>query len=313
MMNSMNRKAKLKEQLINYDLSGYRKFTAKSELDKCLHTLEGILNGISFDSKIDEKELSELYNWCMLNSNLSDVQPIGEIVAMVESILEDGILDEEELLDLLWVCNNFKSENIYYDVISSDIQRLQGILHGILADNEISEEEIIVLKDWLNENNQLSSTYPYDEIKSLVLSVLNDGILDEEEKKILKVYFTEFIDTKVSANIHRVEIDELKKSMTISGICAASPNVVIENNVFCFTGASSRTIRSEIKEIIESKSGIFQDNITKKLNYLVIGDEGNPCWVFSCYGRKVEKAIEYRKSGIPVQIIHENDFWKVIN
>jgi SH3-like domain-containing protein len=44
----------------------------------------------------------------------------------------------------------------------------------------------------------------------------------------------------------------------------------------------------------------------------LIGDEGNPCWVFSCYGRKVEKAIQYRKSGLPILIIHENDFWNAI-
>ena len=49
-------------------------------------------------------------------------------------------------------------------------------------------------------------------------------------------------------------------------------------------------------------------NVTSKLNYLVIGAEGNPCWAFACYGRKVEKAVELRKKGVRVVIVHENDF-----
>lgn len=91
-----------------------------------------------------------------------------------------------------------------------------------------------------------------------------------------------------------------------------NPNVVILNNTFCFTGTSSRTKRSEIKEIIESLGGTFSNSVTKKTRYLVIGDEGNPCWAFACYGRKVEKAVANRKEGLPIQIIHENYFWKYV-
>lgn len=31
-------------------------------------------------------------------------------------------------------------------------------------------------------------------------------------------------------------------------------------------------------------------------------------WAFSCYGRKVEKAVQLRKDGSQVIIVHENDF-----
>ena len=46
----------------------------------------------------------------------------------------------------------------------------------------------------------------------------------------------------------------------------------------------------------------------KRVDYLVIGADGNPCWAFACYGRKVEKAVELRKSGVRIMIIHESDF-----
>ena len=44
------------------------------------------------------------------------------------------------------------------------------------------------------------------------------------------------------------------------------------------------------------------------MDYLVIGAEGNPCWSYACYGRKVERAVELRKEGLRIMIVHERDF-----
>lgn len=33
---------------------------------------------------------------------------------------------------------------------------------------------------------------------------------------------------------------------------------------------------------------------------------------FSCYDRKVEKAVKMRKEGHQILIIHEGDFWKIV-
>lgn len=55
----------------------------------------------------------------------------------------------------------------------------------------------------------------------------------------------------------------------------------------------------------------FFNRITKPnaADFLVVGADGNPCWAFACYGRKVEMAIDYRKQGCKLLIVHENDFW----
>jgi hypothetical protein len=54
--------------------------------------------------------------------------------------------------------------------------------------------------------------------------------------------------------------------------------------------------------------GDVLNGVNAKLNYLVIGADGNPCWAYACYGRKVEKAVELRKKGKRIVIVHENDF-----
>jgi hypothetical protein len=46
-----------------YDEMGYRLFTTKSELDKAIHTIEGLLKGIGLDNKLNEDEANEILNW----------------------------------------------------------------------------------------------------------------------------------------------------------------------------------------------------------------------------------------------------------
>lgn len=307
----MNRET-LASKLDDYDKMSYRKYTQKSEMDKAIHTLEGILKGIVIDDAINSKELIELSAWCNTYSHFINCSPMDEIINMISCAIDDGVIDEEEKDDILWLCNTLTTRNLYYDIITSDIQRLQGILHGIIADNYIDDEEIIELRKWINDNNHLLGKYPYDEISSLLNSVLADGKIDDTERNMLKLFFSDFVDKNISSNLNPDELDRLRQEISIQGICALSPQIIIKDKNFCFTGASSRIVRREIADIVTSLGGIFNNNIVKNTDYLVVGDEGNPCWAFSCYGRKVEKAVNMRKEGHKILIVHENDFWDCI-
>ncbi len=86
------------------------------------------------------------------------------------------------------------------------------------------------------------------------------------------------------------------------------PEIEFSGATFCFTGAFSKYTRKELAATVERLGGNFSPNITKGVRYLIIGANGNPCWAYACYGRKVEKAIELRKSGARMLLVHENDF-----
>ena len=64
--------------------------------------------------------------------------------------------------------------------------------------------------------------------------------------------------------------------------------------------------------IITELNGNFSSGVSGKTDYLIIGNNGNPCWAYSCYGRKVEQAITQRKKGKKVIIMHESDFWDAV-
>ena len=159
----------------------------------------------------------------------------------------------------------------------------------------------------------LAGTYPFDEVYSLLSSVLADQVVTEDERNTLKSFFYTFIDTKESYNVNEPDVKALQEQYTIGGICAVSPAVTIAGKTFCFTGTSARAKRKEIAAIIEEAGGIYQDTITKAVDYLIVGAEGNPCWAFSCYGRKVEKAIQLRKAGHPIVLVNEHDFWAALS
>ena len=88
--------------------------------------------------------------------------------------------------------------------------------------------------------------------------------------------------------------------------------IEIEGKIFCFTGSSEKASRKEIAANIQKHGGVFTPSVTQKTDYLIVGNEGNPCWAFSCYGRKVEKAVGLRKKGINIQIVNEDDFWNAL-
>jgi len=287
----------------------YRRYTKKSESDKAVHLLEGILNGISMDSKINNSEIVELESWINMNENFSHLYPFKDIYLMLEDILEDGIVTDDERKDLLWFCNKVTTTNTFYDLVTSDMQRLNGIIHGIIADKVISETEVVGLKKWLMENEQLASTYPYDELTSLIVNVLEDGIITEDEKALIERFFIEFVDEKTLTAYSQNEIAAIKESITIGGICALAPEINVNGASIVFTGKSSRCSRSEFTKAVEKFGGTVVSGVTKKTNYLVIGDDGNPCWSYACYGRKIEKAIKLRSEGKQIVIVHENDFW----
>jgi hypothetical protein len=294
------------------EFEDYRGYTKKQETDKAFHVLEGILKGINIDNKINQMEIDKLKNWCGDYIAYINSAPFSEVIDLLEFILGDGIITQEEYSDLIWVCNNITTPNIYFDAVTADMQRLQGILHGILSDNIISKDELDGLKYWVENHRSLIGYYPYDEIKSLLFTVLEDGKVSREEHNLLQIYFSQFVDIKNTA-ISAAELETLRRSMAIPSICAMNANIVFQDKLFCFTGISSKGKRKDIVEIIASLGGKYNNNIVQGTNYLIIGDNNNPCWVFSCYGRKIERAIADRKAGLPIHIVKESDFWRAYN
>ena len=291
----------------------YRQFTKPAELHKAINTLRGLVAGINSDMAVETAEVTELVHWCQVHGWLRDRHPFSEILPVVEQACEDGVVTEDEAKDILWLCNNFVDNSSYYNIITSSIQFLSGMLHGLLADGELSDREIITLKSWIDTNAFLAGTYPFDEINSLLYAVLEDRKITSEEKEQLMAFFGNVIDFTSSYNLSEKDFSALKEKYSIGGICAVCPEIVFPDKIFCFTGESYRAKRAEIAAVIEQLGGTVTGSVSRKTDYLVVGNAGNPCWAYACYGRKIEQAMALRKEGASVIIVNETDFWDAVD
>lgn len=295
-------------QIISQDSKNYFMFTKPQRVTRAMHSLEGLLKGIAIDGEITIEEVNILNNWLEENQAVLQHDPFNDLKKLIDMALADGRIDEDEKQDILWFCDRFTSDDNYFSAITSDLQRLHGILGGIISDNIIEKDELDGLKGWLDEHRELKSCWPFDDINKLVSSVLEDGKIDDREHETLLSFFGEFFNFADQSQGKPSN----RKPGVISGICASTPGIKFENRSFCFTGSSSRETRENIESLINQKKGLFSDKLDEATDYLVIGASGSPCWTFACYGRKVEQAIERQKSGSGIQIVHENDFWKAV-
>lgn len=282
----------------------YFRFTGRSRLDKAINSLVGLVEGIAIDGSINTDEIGFLRLWLRENSDLRKKHPFNELIPVVEKALADGILTADERQDILWLCERLRSTE-YFDVTTADIQRLHALMAGITADGVVTEAELRGLSGWLADHDQLRTCWPYDEVGSLVTTVLADGRIDASEQALLQNFFSEFVAVTDNRTIVSPKVVE---GASLVGLCAVCPEVSFDGMKFCFTGASSKYSRAEFTDLVTRLGGDVVGSVSASLNYLVIGADGNPCWAYACYGRKVEKAVELRRQGARILLVHEHDF-----
>ena len=77
-------------------------------------------------------------------------------------------------------------------------------------------------------------------------------------------------------------------------------NGPLKNKTFMLTGKLMGMSRAEAKSLIEQNSGSIISNVTKKLDYLIIGDKPTK--------RKVDTAKEMN-----IKILTQSDWLKMLN
>jgi len=93
-------------------------------------------------------------------------------------------------------------------------------------------------------------------------------------------------------------IEKLKRAKVNLENTAIKKEDIISGLTFCVTGTLKGYSREEIKKYIESLGGHFTDTVTKKTNYLIVGN--NP-------GSKLQKAEKFG-----VEIITEEEFLRLV-
>ena len=184
-------------------------------------------------------------------------------------------------------------------VTDRQIDELIGIIKGVLADGMVSQGEVEFLISWMEVNRRAANLWPAKVLYPRLLAVMADGKLDlEEESEILELL------TKTVGGNTALQHGNASDSTRLPFTEPALP-IQFAGQLFCFTGKFNSGLRTWCEQQVTDRGGIASGTITKKLNYLVIGDIGNDNWLHSTHGRKIEKAIEYNAAGGNIFIVGE--------
>ena len=260
-----------------------------SILRKSISEFYGVIRGFSIDNKINTDEFDFIENWKMENEKYSKHKEIADIITVIDNILDDEVITFDEIMNLQMIIKTYL-DKVSTSPITLATQILDGILKGIVVDEEFSEEECKNLRQWLYDNIYLSDHFPFNKTIEIVEQVLEDSILTKEESE----YLTSVIDGMLDP------VESLKSQIHS-----------VEGKHICLSGnfAYGNGFKAPVEEYILERGGIIDNSVKKTTDYLIIGDWECQAYSNGNYGTKVKKAIEYNEKGCHIEIIKESDFF----
>ena len=187
------------------------------------------------------------------------------------------------------------------DLSDRTLDQLIGMAQMAVADGKVTEAEAHVLRKFL----QRASLHP-TQITDTLLSRLNDffedDVLDHEEASEL----LELLESIAGGDL---EHGELARPASLP-LCVPVPEVRVAGSVFCFTGTFAFGSRSVCQNVIFRYGGQCErSSVTFDTDYLVIGSYVSDSWKHENFGRKIEKAIDYRARKKGALSIIGEDTW----
>lgn len=210
---------------VNRDNESYYGFTTPHRVTRGLNTLEGLLEGVTADTKLPMETVKLFWEWLEDYDDLSERHPFNELMPVLREALDDDKLEQEEVEDLTWLIQRLNPDSGIIGDVKAEMQQLHGLLAGIISDGHITNEELTTLSRWMEDREHLKTIWPYDEIESLILEVKRDKKIDEKEQALLVRFFSEF----ASYEGHRavtMPMTELGKSFAGLCVCARTSGLM---------------------------------------------------------------------------------------
>ena len=155
-----------------------------------------------------------------------------------------------------------------------------GIRHIGLENAKIISKNLKSLKNFI----ALSKKNNFDDLINI------DGIGETQVNSIKN-----FFKNNTNLNV----LNSLEKVLKVTDAEIIKNNGLLNNKTFMFTGKLSNMSRSEAKSIVEQNSGSIVSNVTKKLDYLIVGEKPT--------NRKVEAA-----KNLKVKILDQSSWLKML-
>ena len=189
--------------------------------------------------------------------------------------------------------------------IDRDITMMLGLAKGVLLDGVVTDYEARQLHLWLNDRPHLHQQWPAKQLVTRLNQIFEDGTVDDGERRELKKLLSDLEGDKVI-------VDAGETASTLLPMDDPAPEVVLGDSTFLLTGKFVLGPRDACKSLIRGAGGSCVKQVTKKLDYLVVGVFGSRDWIHGSFGRKIEKAVKSRSEGVPIAIVSEERLAKAL-
>ena len=157
----------------------------------------------------------------------------------------------------------------------------------------IGQENAKILAAFFISINEFSKLFDGKKRKQILINLVDLDGIGETQVNSIDNFFSNERNTQISKNL----IDELK----IQNIKAKNTTGKFSNKKIMFTGGLQNMSRSEAKSLAENNGGKVLGSISKKLDFLVVGNS-----------KPTKKKIEQAKK-LNIQIIAEKEWQKILD
>lgn len=153
------------------------------------------------------------------------------------------------------------------------------------------------MQTWLVQSRNATKNPLILNLLHRVDAMLEDGVLDADES-------TELMGILRKLSGEPSELGEIAKTSALP-VDDPLPEILFDGYNFLSTGTCAFGTRRQCQEATESLGGLVSKGVNKSLHYLVLGTYVTDSWAHETFGRKIEKAIQYRAGGVPLAIVTE--------
>lgn len=236
---------------------------------------------------------------------------IPKVIEQLTGITNEMIIDKPLINEVKETVLNFiGSDLIVGHNVSFDINFIQENF-GVILENKYTDTLQFSKKLYPKlEHHRLSDMVSFLNLSNNEHRALSDCISTKElYDEIRKKMRTENIEIK----------DIFYKGHTKIDISSISPNsdMIDEDNFFynkhcVFTGTLEKMIRKEAMQLVVNIGGILDNSVTKKTNYLILGNNDYCKSIKDGKSAKHKKAEKLKLDGQDIEIIDEHTFYELI-
>ena len=182
--------------------------------------------------------------------------------------------------------------NLKKAIKKSQIISLDKFIYSI-GIRHIGQENAKILAGFFRSIKEFSKLFDFKNRKKILINLVDLDGIGETQIQSIENFFLNKTNTRI--------IEDLINKLNIKDYVIQNSNGKFSNKKLMFTGGFKDMSRSEAKEVVENNGGKVLGSISKKLDYLVVGDS-----------KPTKSKIEQAKQ-LNIKIILEKDWNKILN